>query len=137
MNNIDDIKEFRRFVNAYIYPETINILIAKIVNDCNTEEISYDALPQAVIKFKDNITTDNEQYKYVIYNILISLFIEYYNDKTISDLFKLKVHTEVQDEELKTNLRNTLKEIQYGNLQYISLLFNLTFLHEHNSCLYL
>ena len=141
MNNsdINTIKEFRRFINTYIYPETAYMIAARIGEECMTSEIIYESTPQATIKFRSKIKYDNNlsNYTQLIHTILKIIFIEYFNNVQISSLIKNKIHTEIQDENLKNSLRSSLLEIQNGNPLYLGLLFNITILNDQNVYLYL
>lgn len=134
MNNvyISEISEFRRFVNKYIYPTTINLLIDNITYSCDTIEIEYESLPRAIIKFRSNIASTNNSSNYMtaVHNILKNIFVEYFNNPEISGMIKNKIHTEIQNDDLKNSLRNALQEIQLGDQCYLGLLFNLVMLKE-------
>ena len=143
MNNnntyINAIKEFRRFANTYIYPNTASIIVGKICEHCNTSEILYESTPQSIIKFHSNINTNDNlsTYTHVIHDILKTIFIEYFNDDNISGLIKSRIHSDIHDQYLKVLLRTTLQEIQSGNPFYLGLLFKITILNDHKSYLYL
>lgn len=135
---INAVKEFRRFVNTYIYPGTIGNIVENIVRECNTDSIHYQATPQATIKFHSNTVIDNlSSYTHFVHNVLNCIFVEYFADPFITSLIRNKIHTEIQDEELKNILRKTLQEIQCGNPCYLGLLFNITILNDNNTYLYL
>lgn len=141
MNNIhiNAIKEFRIFANTYIYPQTAHVIVTSIDEYCRPVETSYEALPQATIKFRENNENiDNlTNYTHNIHDTLKRIFIEYYNNPEVASLVRNKIHTEINDESLKAILRNALAEIQYGNPMYLALLFNITILRDGNSYLYL
>ena len=142
MNNVEisAMREFRRFINTYIYPDTSSILIGKIQTECATDYISYELIPQAVVKFHSASVDSNNNlsvYTHAIHDKLNSIFISHFNDQLVSSLIKSRIHTEIQDEDLKNLLRATLQEIQNANPRYIGLLFNITILKDYMSYLYL
>ena len=138
MNNVDInlMKEFRRFVNTYIYPKTAHVLFCNIKDVCDANMISYEQAPQAAIKFHSGVTTQGDLTIFM-YGILKNVFIDFYNRQDIVSLIRNQIHTEIQDEQLKVLLRSTLQEIQYGNPQYLGLLFNITCLADNFVYLYL
>ena len=133
MNNTDinTIKEFRRFVNTIIYPETIGILIDKIRTKCNTYEISYISTPQALIKFRTNVPTTS------INELLQDAFVEHFSDPLVASLVRSRIHTDINDEELKNILRSATQEIQFRNPCFMGLLYNFTTLNNNYIYLYL
>jgi hypothetical protein len=141
MNNIhiNSVKEFKIFANTYIYPETAHIIVASIDEYCKPNKIEYESLPQATIKFcENNKNIDNlSNYTCIIHDKLKRIFIEYYNNPAVVSLIKNKIHTEIQDENLKAILRSAVTEIQYGNPMYLAILFNITILRDGNIYLYL
>lgn len=139
MNSVDInlVKEFRRFVNSYIYPKTASILFCNIKDICDANDIKYDQLPQATIKFHSGITNNQGDLTVLMYGILRNVFIDFYNKPEIISFIRNQIHTEIQDENLKILLRSTLQEIQYGNPQYLGLLFNITCLADNYIYLYL
>lgn len=142
MNNVEisAMAEFRRFINTYIYPETVSILIGNIQNVCYTDYISYELTPQSVIKFHSTITVNDNNlsvYTSCIHNNLKSIFVNHFTDPLVASLIRSRIHTEIQNEELKNTLRAVLQEIQNGNPKYIGLLFNITILNDRMSYLYL
>lgn len=138
MNNIDInlIKDFRRFANTYIYPDIAPILFCSIKDACDANDILYSRTPQATIKFHSDINTQSDR-TLLMYNILRNIFVDFYNKPNVVNFIRNKIHTEIQDEELKVSLRNTLQKIQCGNLQYLGLLFNITCLTDNYVYLYL
>ena len=138
MNNVDinQIKEFRRFVNTYIYPKTAHILVCDIKDVCDADTITYEYLPQSTVKFHTNITTQ-EDLTILLYGIIKTVFTAFYNKPDVISFIKSQIHTQVIDENLKASLRSTFQEIQYGNPQYLGLLFNITCLADNYIYLYL
>lgn len=138
MNNIDInlMKEFRRFVNTHIYPTTAGMIMSYIIEPCDANDISYNPLPQPIIRFHTNIKTQNNL-TFTVYGILKNVFIQFFNDPQITKLVKNKIHTEITDDQTKEILRNTFQEIQYGNPQYLSLLFNIIYTNDNYVHLYL
>ena len=134
MNNTDitAVREFRRFANTYIYQDTFHLIIEKIKEYCQVDRISYDPLPQATIKFHSKIAPDASQTNYttIIHSILKDVFIEYFNNPIVVGLARNKIHTEINNDELKKILRRALSEIQSGNPSYLGLLFNIVILNE-------
>ena len=140
MNNtyIESIKEFRRFANTYIYPETVYTIIEYITDKCEPIQIIYNDSEPQLIKFKCNTKINNQaEYTIFIHGILKSIFMNYFNREDIAALVRNKIHTELQDEQLKWMLRSTLAEIQSGNIHYLALLFNITLLNDGMIYLYL
>lgn len=142
MNNTDinAVKEFRRFTNTYIYPDTACLLIDEISQCCDTIQIEYSATPQATIKFKSRLAenvNNTSVYTTTIHNVLKTIFVNHFNNPNVASLIRSKIHTEVNNEELKNILRLALQEIQYGNPRYLGLLFNITILNDYNCYLYL
>ena len=141
MSNVDinAVKEFRRFINKYIYPSTIGIVINNIKMCCDCDSILYEQEPQALIKFHSNLPDESnlQSYTFKIHDILKTIFIDYYNEAEISSLIKNQIHTQINDDDLKNILRNTLAQIQYGNPYYLGQLANVTVLNDHNTYLYL
>ena len=141
MNNaeISAMREFRRFINTYIYPDTISVLAGKVQTECRTDYITYDLIPQALIKFNSTIKVAENlsAYTHTMHDILKCVFVNHFNDQLVASLIKSRIHTEIQNEELKNVLRSTLQEIQNGNPRYIGLLFNITILNDGIAYLYL
>ena len=141
MSNVDinAVKEFRRFINKYIYPTTVGIIMNNINLCCDTDSISYEQEPQAIIKFHSTLPNENslQEFTFKIHDILKAIFIEYFNEAEIVSLIKREIHTQLNDEDLKNILRATLAEIQYGNPYYLGQLANITVLNDHNIYLYL
>lgn len=138
MNNIDInlMKEFRRFTNTYIYPKTASVLMCSIKDVCDANMILYDQTPQSAIKFHTGVTTQ-EDLTILMYNLLRNIFLHFYNNPEVLSFIRNQIHTQIQDEDLKTLLRSTLSEIQSGNPQYLGLLFNITCLTDNYIYLYL
>ena len=135
MNSADitAITEFRRFANTYIYPDTVCLLLESIRENFDPTMISYENKPQAVIKF----TIPNSIPDVLIKEFLKNIFISHFNDINVSSMVKSRIHTDVHDEKLKNLLRLTSTEIQYGNLYYLGLLFNVTMLNNNTYYIYL
>lgn len=143
MNNLNflAIQEFRRFVNLHIYPELVSIYIMpKIVEAFNVDMVHFEPLPQPIIKFNYGLPINNDN-SYTIteksHIILKGIFIDFFNNPDVIKVFRNKIYVNIEDDELKYNLNKILSEIQIGNVRYVSLLFNITFLKDNNIYLYL
>jgi hypothetical protein len=135
MNNTDvlAVREFRRFVNNYIYPYTTQYFISKISYYCDTQEINFESAPQPTIKFVSKIKpNNNSDYITATHNILKEIFVSYFNEDDHVKLIRQKIHTEVNDENISNILYHALNQIQYGNSLYMGLLFNITILNDGN-----
>ena len=141
MSNVDtnSIKEFRRLINNSIYPVTAGIIINNIKMCCDCDDISYSQEPQSLIEFHSNLPNEEnlQVYTFKIHDILRNIFIEYFNEAQVASTIKSQIHLQINDEELKNNLRNVLVEIQRGNPYYLALLVNVVVLHNHNVYVYL
>ncbi len=142
MNNQDvlAIREFRRFANAHIYPNTVYIIMTLIKNQLNSNFIEFNPLPQPIIKFNDGNTkfVDNKsKYTEEIHLILKNIFIRFFQNPELVKTIRNKIYTEINDNNTKELLNLALGEIQSGNPQYIGLLFNITILKDFNIYLYL
>lgn len=137
MNNLDilAVREFRRFVNQYIYPTSSFMIMEKIKISFNPNQIYYEQQPQSMIKFDTSIIS-NPLYTENIGVLLNGIFIDFFNNYDIIKLIRHKIYNEIMNEEAKQLLNKALYEIQLGNVKYLSLLFNVTIL-ENNIYLYL
>lgn len=137
MNNLDilAVREFRRFVNQYIYPTSSFMIMEKIKISFNPNQIYYEQQPQSMIKFDTSIIS-NPLYTENIGVLLNGIFIDFFNNYDIIKLIRHKIYNEIMNEEVKQLLNKALYEIQLGNVKYLSLLFNVTIL-ENNIYLYL
>lgn len=137
MNNLDilAVREFRRFVNQYIYPTSSFMIMEKIKISFNPNQIYYEQQPQSMIKFDTSIIS-NPLYTENIGVLLNGIFIDFFNNYDIIKLIRHKIYNEILNEEVKQLLNKALYEIQLGNVKYLSLLFNVTIL-ENNIYLYL
>lgn len=140
MNNLEvsAIREFRRFANTYIYPISAYIIMTDIQRDFNINTISYNPLPQPIIKFDSGIKKDMNTSLYTekLHIILKGIFMNYFNNSEVVKLIRNKIFTDIVDNDQKQLLNLALSEIQLGNPQYVSLLFNITIL-DTNVYLYL
>lgn len=138
-NEVIEIREFRRFMCLYIYPNYIKKIIDKISTSCLTDDVQYNQFPQASIKFtnRNNTNLGNTNIA-ILHNLLINIFIEFLNDKDNENIIKTELYqnTNIGNDE-KEYIKNALREIQNGNLRYLSLLFNLTCLKDNVIYVYL
>lgn len=136
MTNLDvlAIREFRRFINNYIYPEKNNLLIQSIAEKFLPTEISYESVPQAIIKFNEHISMvkdNNAIYTEMIHTNLKVIFVAFFNDPEIEKLIRNKIHLVAGgDLQLRNQLSLALLRIQFADIQYLSLLFNITILQD-------
>lgn len=139
MTNMDvmSIRDFRRFANGYIYHENIDKLIYSIKERFGLADgdISFDSISD-FIKFKYNdkifeLNENNESKIIKVHSILNGVFINFFNDNDISKEFNKKIIglPDVNQQLLSTALFN----IQIANMQFVSVLFNITLL---NDCIY-
>lgn len=132
------IREFRRFANMYVYPEIIGTITEKIKYYMSVDELTFTPTPQPVIKFHSNLQNNNQsQFTELLHSILKVIFINLLNEYHIIKIIRNKIHTEVFDNEMKDLLNYALSELQIGNVQFVSLLFNITILRDNNVYLYL
>lgn len=135
MNNLDvqAIREFRRFANLHIYPETIYMLMTNIKRDFDSNQIHFDPLPQPIIKFDTNLFKDEyaSVFLHKIYLTLNTIFIEYFNNPQIVKMIRNKIYTEIDNSDMKELLNTALSQLQSNNQQYIALLFNTAILGEN------
>ena len=135
MTNLDctAIREFRRFAVSHIYPGNMNIITDNIGILLNGTDITFGRLPQPMIKFNCQVD-ENLNHSAFIEKLHIGLkgiFISYFNNEEIIKLFRNKIYHNINHEELKNILNATLYQIQIGNMQYVSLLFNITVLGDN------
>ena len=137
MNNLDilAVREFRRFINQYIYPTSSFMIMEKIKISFNPNQIYYEQQPQSMIKFDTSIIS-NPLYTENIGVLLNGIFIDFFNNYDIIKLIRHKIYNEIMNEEVKQLLNKALYEILLGNFKYLSHLFNVTIL-ENNIYLYL
>ena len=144
MNSIQvlALQEFRRFVNLHIYPELAPTFIVPVINNnFNVEHMNYESQPQAMIKFdyclsdKDQMTSSGILAK--SHDILKLIFVDFFNNPEVKKIIRNKIYMNIVNEETKQYLNMALSEIQSGNQQYLSLLFNITSLNCNIIYLYL
>ena len=129
---VNAIREFRRFACTYIYQENIQKIISSINNNCNTNAL-YSPLPQPIIRFTNCVQLDT----IALHNILIKVFIDFFNSEEITKIIRNKVYNNVTCDAEKEFINIALNEIQSGNQRYLGLLFNLTILKDNNVYVYL
>lgn len=140
MNNTDilAVREFRRFINNHIYPYTVQYIIEKIKFYCEAEEINFVANPQPIIKFSSKIkANNNSDYTIAVHNILKEIYVSYFNEEEHIKLIRNKIHTEVNDNNIKALLFIALEQIQSANTEYLGLIFNITILGNDGIYVYL
>ena len=137
MFNIVPIQDFRRFVVLSIYPELISLFISpQIVNIFNSDIIEYDGTQTIKFNHNLNIVLDaNAQQD--IHNKVKDIFIDFFNNPEVIKYIRNKVYTSNLDSSMKENLKLSLDHIQMKDPQYVSLLFNITFLKDNMIYLYL
>ena len=83
MNNLDilAVREFRRFVNQYIYPTSSFMIMEKIKISFNPNQIYYEQQPQSMIKFDTSIIS-NPLYTENIGVLLNGIFIDFFNNQS-------------------------------------------------------
>ena len=135
MNNYDilAVREFRRFVNNFIYPYTTGYFIERISYYCDAEMIKYEDKPQPTIKFVSKIKPqNNSDYTTTVHNILKEIFVSFFNEEEYIKLIRNKIYTEINDADTTHLLYHALSQIQAGNPQYMGLFFNITILNDGN-----
>ena len=140
MNNADivAVREFRRFANTYIYPTTAQYFMEKIKYYCDIEQISYEPQPQITIKFISRIKPYNQSdYITILHNILKEIFVSFFNEEENIKLIRNKIYNNIQVTNSCNTLYYALTQIQSGNQEFLSLLFNITLLNNDNMYLYL
>lgn len=126
---VNAIRDFRRFINTYIYPETYNIIINEICFCLNPTCIGYEAQPQPLIKFDSTTIKNNGNnavYIEQMHTALKRLFVEFFNSADIIKIIRSNIYKYIKSNEAKEMLNIALTQIQMGNPQYVSLLFNVT-----------
>lgn len=135
MNNLDvlAIREFRRFANLYIYPETVYMLMTNIKRDFDSNQIHFEPTPQPIIKFDNNLFKDEYASVFIhkTHLILNTLFVEFFNNPQIVKMIRNKIYTEIHNADTKELLNTALNQIQSNDQQYTALLFNITILGEN------
>lgn len=127
------IREFRRFAVSHIYPDTIYIIMTEIKRLFNPDQIGFDKLPQPIIKFNYGLERDNNNSVYInnLHIALKQIFISYFNNPEIIKLFRNRIYNNINDDNTKDLLNLALSQVQSGNVQYVSLLFNITILGDN------
>lgn len=137
MFNIIPIQDFRRFVVLNIYPELISLfVIPQIVEAFNCDIIEYDGVQSIKFNYNSNINLD-ANVRQDIHNKTKDIFINFFNNQEVIKYMRNKVYTGNIDVNMKENLKLVLDHIQMKDQQYISLLFNITFLKDNMIYLYL
>lgn len=136
------LKEFRRFVNMYVYPQLAPAFISPaIVERFNIDKLEYQAQPQPIIKFNYGLDDKEVLAKSAMtmkaHIILKEIFVQFFNLPQVEKDIRHKIYISSESEETKQLLYLALSEIKSGNQQYLSLLFNITFLNDYNIYLYL
>lgn len=130
--DVNAIKEFRRFTTTYIYPYTSYILIDDMRREFNTNGIMFVPLPQQTIQFQiaNNIVTNKSENMKNIHNDIKQIFCNYFNNQEIISIIRNKMYTCIKDEDIKKTLLYALNAIQHCDPQYLGLLFNITILND-------
>lgn len=137
MFNIIPIQDFRRFVILNIYPELISLFVSpQIVQTFNSDIIEYDGVQ--AIKFNYNLGKNiDANTKCEIHNKTKDIFINFFNNPEVIKYIRNKIYISDIDVNMKENLKLSLDHIQMKDQQYLSLLFNITFLKDNMIYLYL
>ena len=136
------LKEFRRFVNLHIYPQLAPVFISPaIVERFNISVFDYQSEPQPIIKFNYGLGDKEVLAKSVMtmkaHIILKEIFVQFFNLPQVEKDIRHKIYVSSESEETKQLLHLALSEVKSSNQQYLSLLFNITFLDDYNIYLYL
>ena len=137
MFNIIPIQDFRRFVVLNIYPELISLFMSpQIVKTFNSDIFQYDGVQTMKFNYGENVNLD-ANIRHQIHDEIKDIFVNFFNNPEVIKYIRNKIYTSDIDTNMKDNLKLSLERIQMKDQQYVSLLFNITFLKDNMIYLYL